>query len=44
MMTSTKLPTNTWIQASWEQYIEAIQDPAYETKGYERWAAKRRRT
>ena len=25
-----KLPTNTWVVASWEQYVQAIEDPAYE--------------
>ena len=25
-----KLPTNTWVVASWDQYVQAIEDPAYE--------------
>jgi len=30
-----KLPTDTWITASWEEYLEAISDPAYEkASGY----------
>jgi len=30
-----KLPTDTWVNASWEEYLEAISDPAYEkAKGY----------
>lgn len=31
----TKLPTNTWIAANWDEYIQAIEDPLYEkAKGY----------
>jgi len=31
----TKLPTDTWIVATWNDYIKIIADPAYEkTKGY----------
>jgi len=26
----TKLPTNTWIVATWDEYIQAIEDQAYE--------------
>lgn len=31
----TKLPTDTWVIATWDEYIEVIEDPAYEkAKGY----------
>ncbi len=31
----TKLPTDTWVVATWEEYIQAIEEPAYEnTTGY----------
>ncbi len=31
----TKLLTNTWVVATWDEYIEAIEDPIYEkAKGY----------
>jgi Uma2 family endonuclease len=31
----TKLPTDTWVVATWDEYIEAIEDPLYEkAKGY----------
>lgn len=31
----TKLPTETWVVATWEEYIQAIEDPSYEkAKGY----------
>ena len=31
----TKLPTDTWVVATWDEYIQAIEDPAYEkAKGY----------
>lgn len=31
----TKLPTDTWVVATWDAYIQAIEDPAYEkAKGY----------
>lgn len=31
----TKLPADTWIVASWDEYIQTIEDPAYEkAKGY----------
>lgn len=26
----TKLPTDTWVAATWDEYIQAIEDPAYE--------------
>ena len=26
----TKLPTDTWVVASWDEYIQIIEDPAYE--------------
>ena len=26
----TKIPTDTWITATWEEYIQLIEDPAYE--------------
>ncbi len=30
-----KLPTDTWVNATWEKYIEAIDDPAYQNaRGY----------
>jgi len=31
----TKIQTDTWIEASWDEYIQIIEDPAYEkAKGY----------
>ena len=31
----TKLPTDTWVVATWDEYIQAIEDPLYEkSKGY----------
>jgi Uma2 family endonuclease len=31
----TKLPTDTWVVASWDEYIQTIEDPTYEkAKGY----------
>jgi Uma2 family endonuclease len=31
----TKLPTDTWVAATWEEYIQVIENPAYEkAKGY----------
>lgn len=31
----TKLPTDTWVIVTWDEYIEAIEDPLYEkAKGY----------
>jgi hypothetical protein len=31
----TKFPTDTWVVAIWDEYIQAIEDPAYEkAKGY----------
>jgi Uma2 family endonuclease len=31
----TKLPTDTWVVATWDEYMQAIEDPAYEkAKGY----------
>lgn len=31
----TKLPTDTWVVATWEEYIQAVEEPAYEnTRGY----------
>lgn len=31
----TKLPTDTWVVASWDEYIQIIEDPTYEkAKGY----------
>ncbi|HEY9613179.1 Uma2 family endonuclease [Allocoleopsis sp.] len=30
-----KIPTDTWVLAAWDEYIQAIEDPAYEkAKGY----------
>jgi Uma2 family endonuclease len=30
-----KVPTDTWVVATWDEYIQAIEDPAYEkAKGY----------
>jgi hypothetical protein len=30
-----KLPTDTWVNATWDEYIKAIDDPAYEkARGY----------
>lgn len=30
-----KLPTDTWVSASWDEYLQAIHDPAYEqARGY----------
>ena len=30
-----KLPTDTWVVASWDEYVQVIEDPAYEkAKGY----------
>jgi len=30
-----KLPTDTWLHATWDDYVQAIEDPAYEkAKGY----------
>lgn len=26
----TNLPTNTWVKATWDEYIQAIEDPVYE--------------
>jgi Uma2 family endonuclease len=26
----TKIPTDTWVTATWEEYVEAIEDPAYQ--------------
>ncbi|MBW4580399.1 MAG: Uma2 family endonuclease [Tildeniella nuda ZEHNDER 1965/U140] len=32
---TTQLPTDTWVVASWDEYIKQIEDPAYEkAKGY----------
>lgn len=32
---TTKPPTDTWVVATWDEYIQAIEDPAYEkAKGY----------
>ncbi len=28
--TKTQLPTDTWITATWEEYIQTIEDPSYE--------------
>ncbi|MGD1808028.1 Uma2 family endonuclease [Dapis sp. BLCC M126] len=28
--TQTQLPTDTWITATWQEYIQAIEDPSYE--------------
>ncbi|NJL39052.1 MAG: Uma2 family endonuclease [Leptolyngbyaceae cyanobacterium RM2_2_4] len=31
----TKIPTDTWVNASWEEYLQVVDDPTYsETKGY----------
>lgn len=31
----TKLPTNTWVTATWDEYIQTIESPAYtKAKGY----------
>lgn len=31
----TKLVTDTWVVATWDEYIQAIENPAYEkAKGY----------
>jgi hypothetical protein len=31
----TKLPTDTWVTATWDEYIQTIEDPAYaKAKGY----------
>jgi hypothetical protein len=31
----TKLPTDTWVVAIWDEYIQAIEDPIYKkAKGY----------
>jgi hypothetical protein len=31
----TKLPTDTWVVATWDEYIQTIENPAYEkAKGY----------
>lgn len=31
----TKLPTDTWVTASWDEYIQTIEDPVYtKAKGY----------
>ncbi len=33
--TKTQLPTDTWVVASWDEYIQVIENPAYEkAKGY----------
>ena len=33
--TKTQLPTDTWVLASWDEYIQVIENPAYEkAKGY----------
>ncbi|NEP47046.1 MAG: Uma2 family endonuclease [Okeania sp. SIO2H7] len=33
----TKIPTDTWVTASWDEYIRAIEDPAYQkAKSYYR--------
>jgi Uma2 family endonuclease len=30
-----KIPTDTWVNASWEEYLQVVDDPAHaETKGY----------
>lgn len=29
-MLKTKLPTDTWVRATWDEYIQEIADPAYE--------------
>ena len=35
MDTQTQLPTDTWVVATWNEYIQAIENPAYEkAKGY----------
>jgi Uma2 family endonuclease len=32
---STQLPTDIWVVASWDDYIQQVEDPAYEkAKGY----------
>ena len=28
--TQTQLPTETWITATWQEYIQTIEDPSYE--------------
>ena len=28
--TQTQLPTETWITATWQEYIQTIEDPTYE--------------
>lgn len=34
-ISQTKLPTDTWVRATWAEYIQAIEDPAYEkAEGY----------
>ena len=31
----TRLPTDQWVTASWDEYVQAIENPAYEkAKGY----------
>ena len=33
--TQTQIPTDTWVVATWDEYIQAIENPAYEkAKGY----------
>lgn len=27
---TTKLPTDTWVKATWDEYLQTIEDPAYE--------------
>ena len=35
MDTQTRLPTDTWVLATWDEYVQAIENPAYEkAKGY----------
>lgn len=35
MDTQTRLPTDTWVVATWDEYIQAIENPAYKkAKGY----------
>ena len=35
MSIQTKIPTDTWVTASWDEYIQIIENPAYEkAKGY----------
>jgi len=29
-MLKTKLPTDTWVRATWDEYIQEIADPAYQ--------------